>query len=350
MSGILLDKAQGGMWAFFVGDALGTPCEFGRGRMMKRWTGSFHPTWRLRRIGRFGHMTSCPVGQVSDDSEMFACLLGSLATKKGRYDLETAKENYVAWGSSGCPFMGRNTRALFRGYKRVKTYTTRYEKQFPSEESKEAARPNGALMRCWPLALLPSRALMEEATLQDTSLSNPNDLSVQASLIYLDILYDLVRGEKVDGRERVQSHIERLEGNDYLKDLKVALQDALQPEFKRVITSQGGWVCHALSISLFHLVRGSSIEDALRHIIETGGDTDTNGAICCGLLGARYGLAVLEGDAWCRTAIETVSECVQGVYSGPPVEDGEEVFVSRPEIFTPGYCAKALEIVVRTNG
>ena len=56
---------------------------------------------------------------------------------------------------------------------------------------------------------------------------------------------------------------------------------------------QQGWVLIALQNAFYHLMHARGAVDGVVQTVRSGGDTDTNGAICGALLGAVYGL-----EAW----------------------------------------------------
>ena len=51
----------------------------------------------------------------------------------------------------------------------------------------------------------------------------------------------------------------------------------------------------ALQAGLWSAVTPLGFEDALRQVVEAGGDTDTNGAVAGAVLGARYGASGIPG-------------------------------------------------------
>lgn len=375
-----LDKARGMLWAFALGDALGSPCEFNRKAMMEKWAGRFTSDWVVRRRSRFGATTECPLGMTSDDTEMTLALLhtflpedvlldSTLSDSTGTPDSHAPRDPlypttissdapaysrpkaiaaYVEWANSGCPFLGRNTRALFHGYKRPLTYASRFEKAFGEDPGKAAkTQPNGCLMRASPLALLPSRAAMHAAVRQDVTLTNPNDVSVEATRLYCDILWDLVRCPTLlkEGQEPWKAHMAAARErwtSMALHDLIVVLDDAEAPTFTRKITAARtcGWICHALACALFHLHHWSTLGQAIQDIIELGGDTDTNAAITAALLGARDGMAVMEANEWVLAQLAVVRACFPSVRR--TLADGSETVVSRPSRYCPDSIDTAL--------
>ena len=59
-----------------------------------------------------------------------------------------------------------------------------------------------------------------------------------------------------------------------------------------------GWVRIAFTHAFRHLRLRTPLEAALRETLRGGGDTDTNAAIVCGLLGALHGAGGIEPRLW----------------------------------------------------
>lgn len=64
-----------------------------------------------------------------------------------------------------------------------------------------------------------------------------------------------------------------------------------------------GYTLLSLRAALISFWRAESFEQGLRHVIEVGGDTDTNGAIAGAVLGARFGLGGIP-ERWRRREAE----------------------------------------------
>ena len=54
-----------------------------------------------------------------------------------------------------------------------------------------------------------------------------------------------------------------------------------------------GYALLALVVGLIAFWRAADFEQTLRSVIESGGDTDTNGAVAGAMLGARFGLEAI---------------------------------------------------------
>ena len=56
-----------------------------------------------------------------------------------------------------------------------------------------------------------------------------------------------------------------------------------------------GYTLKALSASIWALYHAKSFEEGLWEIVNAGGDADTNGAISCAIIGAKFGLSSIPG-------------------------------------------------------
>lgn len=62
------------------------------------------------------------------------------------------------------------------------------------------------------------------------------------------------------------------------------------------VTQCQGFIKWAIILTFWHLRKGSSYEDALRHVVGRGGDTDTNGCIVGGMIAAKDGASAIPAD------------------------------------------------------
>jgi hypothetical protein len=84
-----------------------------------------------------------------------------------------------------------------------------------------------------------------------------------------------------------------------------------------------GWVLIALQNAFWQLLHAESLEEGIVNTVMSGGDTDTNAAIACALLGAVYG----------RDAIPL--QWLDRVLSCRPISGIAGVKRARPEAFWP---------------
>lgn len=293
-----LDRIRGGFLGLALGDALGAPHESRRGIPLHEYTGQLQ--YPIRWQNRFHGTGASVIGQVTDDTTMAAALLNSIVRNRDWLE-EDVIRSYLEWANSTkgvTQFMGKNTRALFQGVKTIKGYRTRY-----SRLDLSSVQSNGSLMRAFPLVLLfyyqPERVY--QLALADTSLTNPNPVNQDATLIYLTALKMILQGVPVS------SGMPELIQLAQTEPVREALIQAAEGT-SRDLTPNKGWVIHAVYVLAQAWLQADlqkrSFPEIMRWIILQGGDTDTNGAIGGSLLGLYYGEKKMLEDPVTRKNIE----------------------------------------------
>jgi ADP-ribosyl-[dinitrogen reductase] hydrolase len=292
-------KIKGAIIGHALGDALGLPSEF---PPVKQYTGELVAN---RSVNRFAGTRNFVLGQVSDDTEMALALwYGILAqapastgsTGVGRYNRNKVISSYIEWANSGCPCLGHNTRALFKGITTVMGYTNRARKLLTDEQ-----KSNGCLMRAYPLAILGLDPT------EDCALTNPSPCCIEAVNIYCVSITQAIASHT---RLSIYQHAVGLAKEP---EILLALEHAGNPDPKvRDITETRGYVAHALYCAYWGLLHFNDYQSAIDAIITHSrrgnvvGDTDTNAAIAGALLGAYYGFDVISADARTGRFIDTM--------------------------------------------
>jgi hypothetical protein len=291
------NRVLGGFIGLALGDALGIPHEFASmGNPV--YTGKIEYRLRFRR--QYQPTVELGLGQVSDDTEMSLALARSLV-KEGEWNRDAVVVAYLDWANNSC-MVGRNTRALFKGVKTYRGYSSRYEKVFGiSPESGEtvegASQSNGSLMRAFPLACV-SRGEMSDAML-----TNPSELNVAINMIYVGVVRLALRGvspqeiwTSVSVLRSPFPEISRaLDAADKAEDWEMANT----PEKK-----QKGWVLFGFYSAMYCLcrMRHGYDKDTYAYLMSwvigrhPGSDTDTNAAISGALIGAIVGWDLMRQD------------------------------------------------------
>ena len=86
------DKRNGAILGHALGDALGAPCEF---YPFALYTGVLNTS--IVRFSRAYGRQVCPVGQITDDTEMALVLMETL---NSGYTKEKAVVNYMLWANN----------------------------------------------------------------------------------------------------------------------------------------------------------------------------------------------------------------------------------------------------------
>ena len=293
------DKVQGMIYGAFLGDALGAPHEFRKSlaSIQKEYTGILDKP--MSHFSRFQGKTTYDLGQFTDDSEMAICLIKILSKNKLKYSSDDAIVSYLDWANSkNNKCMGKNTRALFKNIKTKKGY----EKRFQQISENNTNQSNGALMRCFPLALADN----EEYIKTDCNLTNPNKTCVITNQIYI---HAIKMALNFYDKELIYNQA-KFEAQRYteLPELIRALETLDTPRDIAEKTTKG-WCLHALWCSFWGLMKFDSYKEAIDAIILAGGDTDTNACIAGALLGAYYGYAQMMCDEKTRKSIKILVEC-----------------------------------------
>lgn len=169
--------------------------------------------------------------------------------------------------------------------------------------------PNGGVMRCAPVALTrfrePKLLVSDSAATCVVTHYAPTS---QWSCIVINAVIALL----LKGTEPGLSALMAAASEDGCPDmLEAAMRDGIPSDVLESIVSgvpvaeDCSWLRRdqrlightliALQTGLWAAVTPLGFEDALRQVVEAGGDTDTNGAVAGAVLGARYGASAIPG-------------------------------------------------------
>jgi ADP-ribosylglycohydrolase/fructose-1,6-bisphosphatase/inositol monophosphatase family enzyme len=250
-----VDRAQACLLGQVIGDSLGSLVEFKTAEEIAR----LYPG-AVRDLAD-GGVYHTIAGQPTDDSEMALALARSLIAHKD-FIPDKILEAYREWMTTRPVDIGTTTERGLLGL-----HTTESES-------------NGSLMRVSPLGVWaagdPARAA--DAARQDSALTHKNPICIEACAAYAAAIAAGVAGSS--RQEMRQAALANSTGK-----VHEVIERARRPaEFMQ----QMGWVLIALENAFFHL-GNSEFEKALIATVGSGGDTDTNAAVCGALLGAAHG-------------------------------------------------------------
>ncbi len=265
----VLARAQGCWLGQLCGDALGSQVEFrSPADIARSWPAGVD---EIHDGGTFDTLA----GQPTDDSEMALAMARSML-RVGRWDGADVLAAYRRWLASSPFDVGNTVGGALRGH--------------PNPQS----QANGALMRVSPLGIAGIRWSEErlvEVARADALLTHPNPVCADANAVWALTLAFAIR-EGAAPRAVYEFAAARARALNLHPDVQesiAAAHDGPPPD----LMSQMGWVRKALRVSLWALLHHDDAAPALVDVVGRGGDTDTNGAIAGGLLGAVHGR-----DAW----------------------------------------------------
>jgi ADP-ribosyl-[dinitrogen reductase] hydrolase len=271
-----------------IGDALGVPVEFtGRAKLRK------NPVQDMRGYGTYNQ----PPGTWSDDTALTLCLADALTSS---YRLNSIAQNFIdwyiddKWTATGSVFDvgGTTSKAIERLMDGISP-----EKSGMNAEHQNG---NGSLMRILPLAFylqdeedpLKRFELVKEVS----SITHAHFRSVFACFIYIEVVLQLLKGEKdkMKAYETAMGEVWEYEAQtateqreiDLFKDVMDA--SVFKREDKDILGS--GYVLHSLEASLWCWMKHDNYKDAVLEAVNLGDDTDTTAAITGGLAALTHGL------------------------------------------------------------
>lgn len=293
-----LRRAQGCLLGQLAGDALGALVEFQEASAIAHSYTEGGPD-QLADGGPHRIMA----GQPTDDSEL-ALLLARSIVRTGSFSSEDMASLYAAWyhgwlhqdGAVACthpgchPFdVGGTTAQALRSVKPGDVAGHKCAEVCRSTAS-TSSQANGALMRVSPLGVWGwqrSPLDVDDAARADASLTHPHPVCQAASGIFAATLAHAVRYGGTPG-EVYEWALEWARERAAPESVMAALQSAATLPPADYMKHQG-WVLIALQNAFYQLVSTSDAVTGVVRTVRSGGDTDTNAAICGALLGAVYG-------------------------------------------------------------
>lgn len=306
-----LNKARGAVYGMAVGDALGATLEFSEPQDCPAWpTLMSGPQIDILGGGPF----KVKRGQVTDDTQMAICIAKAITEHKGFFSVDIIAKHYMEWYDDLFDG-GRTTLASIENLKNGSTPEFSGEKTWLLTGKK--ASGNGSLMRTSVIGAYFSIQGVEKnvltwMTLMDGRITHFDFRCQFACVVHNNLIDDFIHNrieKKTDILPRginylhetekilrlhYPEHVDRIQQNrkEIQHDLVVGtLYDSpgLYEEKGLHIIDTQGFVRVAFRLAIWELVHTNDYKTALIDVINRGGDSDTNGAIVGGLLGAYYG-------------------------------------------------------------
>ena len=235
-------------------------------------------------------------GQITDDTELALAQAEGLIAGAGVLDLDLVAASYRAWYTSAPFDVGVTCRTALDGHNNTAFALV--------SRASTSSKSNGAAMRATPLGVWASRLSAADAFRAgalDAALTHPSVSGANGA--YVCAIAHLV-SHPGDAEGAVAAAETQLEAGRFAEPLGW-LRDA-KAGVRVPYTPLDGFVKIAFIHAFRHLCLRTPFRAALAETLAGGGDTDTNAAIVCGLLGALHGagaidVGMVEAVTFCNT-------------------------------------------------
>jgi ADP-ribosylglycohydrolase len=271
----LEDRVVGCVLGLALGDAAGAPFEGLRANRVPHPIPLFELPW-----GTY------PPGTTTDDTALARNLVRSLVARGG-FDPEDLIARHVDWFATDRRGIGSTTRRVLRRLHQGER-PEGAAKAVWEERGPEVSAGNGSVMYCAPLgaAYAQEPDLLSELAPRLSALTHYDQRCRTAVLVVTLAVAALVRGEPADAavRQALAQVVDR-EGGEELEFLVDAVGDT-----RPIDGPDMGFCLFTAAVGLQTVVGAGSFDEGLLRVMALGGDTDTNGAVAGGLLGASVGV------------------------------------------------------------
>lgn len=276
------NSARGALLGALIGDAGGGTLE---GLARAPTSDEVDAALTMPGGGRYG----LAPGQVTDDGELTLSLARTIAGKV-TVDIEDVAEAYATWLASGPFDCGIATGNAFAARYDTGLSLASKMRERASRRNQES-KANGALMRSIGLAIWSHRLTIDEAAAAaraDALLSHPNPSCQHANAAYVVAVRHLIQRprDRLGAINAAYSVLDIPDAQEVRGWLEEACTEIAGPDYYPL----AGFVRIAFTHAFRHLRQQTPFVDALRETYLGGGDTDTNGCIIGGLLGAYHGI------------------------------------------------------------
>ena len=278
------DKIRGVIFGQAIGDALGLGTEF----MTKKEVNRYYPNGLAYydQIIQDYHRKRWEKGAWTDDTDMMLCIANAIIKDKD-IKLSTIAQNFKEWFNGEPLGIGNNTFKVLS----FKDYTDNPQKgaEIIWNLSGKKSAANGAVMRTSVVGLWNNDTEKYATEICKLTHYDPrcvgscaiislliNNLVYKNQMLSLEQLIEI--GERYDSR--IREYLEQASQCERIEDL--VLDD-----------SSMGYTLKTLAAAIWCLFHCSSFEEGLLAVVNAGGDSDTNAAVACSLLGARYGISAI---------------------------------------------------------
>lgn len=263
-----------------IGDALGLGSEFmSKDEVKKNYPDGLK---NYNQIIQDDHRRRWAKGAWTDDTDMMLCILNGF--ENGTFDLHHIASNFKDWFNGEPMGIGSHTYKVLCMGDYIEKPETCAKLWWDLSFQQNAA--NGALMRTSIVGLVPDG--VEEQAEAICKLTHYDPRCVGSCVIASYIIHNLVWHNRQSSYDEIKSIGIRYD--DRIAEwIDIAYSNSDISSLNLDEESSIGYTLRSLSAALWCYWHVSSFEEGLLSVVNEGGDADTNAAISCAMLGAKFG-------------------------------------------------------------
>ena len=282
------DRFIGTLFGQAIGDALGLGSEF----MSKEKVMHYYPDGltSCSQIIQDAHRCRWQKGMWTDDTDMMLCIADALIASGGEVNLNQIAKNFKAWFEGNPLGIGRHTYNVLCFADYVKDPIQAAEIVWTLYRKRSAA--NGGVMRTSVVGLLPEN--VSEHAENICKLTHPDPRCIGSCVIVSEIIHSLVYEGKELTLDRILQIADKYD--DRIRPFIEIANNSTDIESLELTGLEQGYTLKTLSAALWSLWHCDTFKDGLLQVVNAGGDADTNAAVACAILGAKFGYESIPED------------------------------------------------------
>lgn len=277
---LIKNRMLGCLYGQAIGDAMGLGTEFlNKDEVIKAYPNGFS---KYEDIIQDAHRRRWHRGAWTDDTDMMMCIM--TAFEDGYFNVHQVAQHFKDWFEGEPMGIGSHTYKVLC----MSDYVEQPEicSKLWWELSRKESAANGALMRTSVVGLAQDN--IEEQAEKICKLTHYDPRCVGSCVIASSIIHNLVWRNRELSFDEIKAIGEKYDDRiaEWV-DLAYNSNDIARLNLDE--SSSIGYTLRTLSAALWCYWHAKSFEEGLLAVVNEGGDADTNAAIACAILGAKFG-------------------------------------------------------------
>ena len=277
---MIIDRMLGCLYGQAIGDALGLGTEFmDKDKVCKTYPDGL---CKYEQIVQDAHRRRWKKGAWTDDTDMMLCILSSF--EDGKFNVQKVAQNFKDWADGEPMGIGAHTfKVLAMG-----DYVEKYDEcsRLWWELSRKSSAANGALMRTSVVGLATGNVAEQAEAI--CKLTHYDPRCVGSCVIATLIIHNIVWNNRFITYDEIKT-IGKQYDDRITEWIDLAYQSDNIAQLDLDETYSIGYTLRTFAAALWCYWHARSFEEGLLAIVNEGGDADTNAAIACAILGAKFG-------------------------------------------------------------